>query len=652
MNTEIEKSAPEKSAEQEGVIARAREIIDSVKERLATHFGGNRTSLEENVGDAIAHIAKRTKEQSLADGTITPDEAKQISETSTATVLQGVEEGELGIPINKNPIEQMVIDGHEAEVIDAVAEVAIEDQEIAMEAVVIVERSDKLNEVYNQLSQLRPELNFDDPTISELLSNKAITDTLGLDIIGQILDYDSAAISRIFDMTEAGQLEDVKSWVAFLHKLGIDSLSDSKITHYAILSYSEATASLARQLSMSDGQLLSDTAKRSLTQTLLTENKFNASSLNDLEHYTELRKKGLQEAFKSNSPHEVYNAITEGLFGVPSPQLKSMLAECFPNIAERPDNPLGITIIKLGKLDAVSMKEYIARYGLDDADRIAILQALNLANTYQNIRTKQPDERADYLRFQYDSDMQPNSAKAYDIFAVREKVQQIITKQYKEALLYYNPEETSHDIEHFTVQGLSGEPIQVNYVNGIPFKLLIHKIHCFDTSQKTIASRLSEQPALWDNAEGSSTISTSLISEDKIDFVGSAEPDEDLRPINNVYYGFSQIESDSILFMGPGDLYTRNGKGILEPSADRQTAAFMTPYDLQHATPRGRYNEIVLDRKSHSNNKARIRPSSIICFGDGPAGINVASKRAAEYFGIPINLINRQTYQKSAGYLK
>ena len=177
------------------------------------------------------------------------------------------------------------------------------------------------------------------------------------------------------------------------------------------------------------------------------------------------------------------------------------------------------------------------------------------------------------------------------------------------------------------------DKIQVVELEGIDFKLLIHKIQNYDPKFASLATRIINDPSLWIKLEGASTLSTSMISSTHFSCVGHGSP-------LAVYYGFNDISASSLLLMGRSDIYVEHGGRKLEPTSHRNE--FMIPDILQLVSTS--YNEVALDRKSsdHLEFDRRIQPTCIICF-DGV--INDDSKRAAQYFDVPIYMIHRQKYK-------
>ena len=140
-----------------------------------------------------------------------------------------------------------------------------------------------------------------------------------------------------------------------------------------------------------------------------------------------------------------------------------------------------------------------------------------------------------------------------------------------------------------------------------------------------------------DLPNGSDIISTSMINYQFIEtFVG---PDAD------VMYVFSDLLAEDIVGICDRD-------AALSPKLDGKIDIFkksnpMSPQELMFKSQMNKkYNEVALRRK-HLNGK-KIMPTAILCFDK----INDVSIKHAEYFNIPIIVINTKTYRYLSHYTK
>lgn len=108
---------------------------------------------------------------------------------------------------------------------------------------------------------------------------------------------------------------------------------------------------------------------------------------------------------------------------------------------------------------------------------------------------------------------------------------------------------------------------------------------------------------------------------------------------NTIYYGFTNISENSLALMSRRDIVVKNSVNNFEECINK--SEYMLPNILQSVS--SSYNTIGIYSNSSDSSKYnnRIMPDYIVCF-DGY--INIESKKAAQYFNIPIFMINREKY--------
>ena len=159
--------------------------------------------------------------------------------------------------------------------------------------------------------------------------------------------------------------------------------------------------------------------------------------------------------------------------------------------------------------------------------------------------------------------------------------------------------------------------------DGQPFNFIVHKIKGYGFME--MANKISNDPSLWGkNYIEDSYISTSLISDS---FLG-------VNQGIGTILGFTNINSDDILDMGPTDIYTSISS--FKSKRKNEKSRFIPSKNLIEETNM-MYNEIVLRRY---RNKTAIIPDFVLCFDD----ISANSKRIANYFSIPIYIIDTKEY--------
>ena len=219
--------------------------------------------------------------------------------------------------------------------------------------------------------------------------------------------------------------------------------------------------------------------------------------------------------------------------------------------------------------------------------------------------------------------------------------------------------ENQKDIKKYQVKGVDGKEcktdvlgkpispddvIDVYELDKEPFELLVHAINPGETPDVKfvdIGESLYENPSVWNGFDGATSLSTSLITDKHIEMFGSGQNNFK----NKLYYGFNQVTDDSVFHAVPRDAGTAHGGGVVFPDNAYDYSAL--PSKTISDGYKGDYNEVVLRRKSNTETNdfdGKIQPTCILCF-DGT--MSEESRRAAQYFRVPIYMINRKRYLKT-----
>ena len=471
-----------------------------------------------------------------------------------------------------------------------------------------------LNQTLTNLLKIRPELNLTNPvlTTTELLSPK-IVNTYGYNIISTILEYNSGADKVLINATKNND-NLLKNWIDYIIKLPI---YDKKFLHMSLLNY-ENTKSLIKDI-LDNNISLNDKQQNNLLEILSKKNTFNVSNVNDLTNYRQYRQNLLKEKINSNTLEEVKNNILKILFNT--------------NLLE------AIKIFKEYNIDSNNfLTNIIEKKNILSIEDIASIEIVKEIINENNI---------DSLRLKFNDIIKLGQINT-SFFDITNKLKNYYGSLLKNSL--FKPDfNHKKGIKYSTIFGVDSDlldinnqiisknsPINVLELDGIDFKLLIHNVDSFNIHNNGIINN----PALFNKLEGSSTLSTSMISNTHMNCVGNGRK-------NAVYYGFNDISDKSLYLMDSCDTGIEFDKRLLNPSSFSNH--YMIPDVLQSESEN--YNEVVLDRKSSekANFDHRLQPNCIICF-DG--NISDQSKLAAQYFNIPIYVINRQKYTKKNQNLK
>lgn len=471
------------------------------------------------------------------------------------------------------------------------------------------EKFASLIEKIHNLHHKRPELDLNNPILSADLLSDEIVEKYGYDLISTMLEYDSGASSVLITATKNHE-ELLEKWITYLKS---SPLYNKKMLHLAVLSY-PTSKELIEQL-ISSGVELDKNQLANLQEVLSQQNKFHVSNLENLSNYRQYKEKILKAEVQSNDLGIVKNATLEILFNVSNEEAKGILKEC--------------------GLNSDLFIETMEKNGHISVEDQAILEIIK-----ELLETKDLDA----LKNRFNSIIYQGELGS--LLEIKEKIRSYIGHEFKECLFKADGN-FREGISYSEVDGLSylnmidihGNAIEKNAkipvveLEGIDFHLLVHRIYSFDPKFVGYSKRINADPSLWNKLEGSSTLSTSLISSRHMRCVGEGS--------YGVYYGFNDISDKSLMLMGRSDIGAEQGGRKLEPISSMNE--YMLPDVLQAVS--SDYNEVTLDRKSSSHQEFdhRLQPNCIICF-DG--NINEDSKRAAQYFDIPIYRINRQKYYK------
>lgn len=252
------------------------------------------------------------------------------------------------------------------------------------------------------------------------------------------------------------------------------------------------------------------------------------------------------------------------------------------------------------------------------------------------------DKRGEYKKIIYDFEKDGN---------------EIIKQQFSKDLEEKN-KEILNVATHNILTTQSGKNIDIYELSGQPFTMLVHAITDNRMSRNNgFVSQLIENPAMWNEIMSRNKhISTSLISDRYMMTYGTPNNE------NTIMFGFNKIPSQSIKFTDIADAgINRNADTNIDYNMRKRvfTARINTVAtvdDLMEKTiesnirtePSSRmWNEIGLSRTNENTGK-KLQPNYIVCMDY----ISESSKKAADYFNIPIYLIQRKKYKELPYILK
>ena len=443
---------------------------------------------------------------------------------------------------------------------------------------------------------------------------------LGDDYLGHVAFYNTYAIDNLLEM-DSDQLRNVRRHLDMLTGLDLMPYDRARLTNLAVLTDGkESSRRLFDQLCQTEELSLDDDTRASLVALMRSRNKWDISTLEELENYDAVVSERIGYGLIDDSDY-MYQAV------------ESML-----DPASRPF-----------QIDSFNWEELEREGILDDDDRATIrlakvmsegwlendeiLDAIQQSGLFVPVAGE--SGRAEVTK------LDGALARLYD------KAYRYITDDWNQAM--FDVDSHGEGIEHTTVEDAQGNLIKVTKLVGAPFNILSHTI--FSYNMKGIFRELMKDPGIWNRAMGTSTISTSCIGDKYLNYVTGRHHDE-------VALGFSQINPGALIGMNYRDGWMEHGRGVFYPSMMHGQTSMTTcqrfmddcakwrnedGYEWKHT-----YNEVGLLRISGDPavHHGRLQPSCIIVHGSDVGDISDSHKRFARGFEVPILLIDDDKYKK------
>lgn len=447
---------------------------------------------------------------------------------------------------------------------------------------------------------------------------------LGDDYLGHVAFYNTYAIDNLLEM-DPDQLRNVRRHLDMLTGLDLMPYDRARLTNLAVLTDGkESSRRLFDQLCQTEELPLDDDTRASLVALMRSRNKWDISTLEELENYDAVVSERIGYGLIDDSDY-MYQAV------------ESML-----DPASRPF-----------QIDSFNWEELEQEGILDDDDRATIklarvmsegwlendeiLDAIQQSGLFVPVAGE--SGRAEVTK------LDGALARLYD------KAYRYITDDWNRAM--FDVDSHGEGIEHATVEDAQGNLIKVTKLVGAPFNILSHTV--FSYNMKGIFRELMKDPGIWNRAMGTSTISTSCIGDKYLNYVTG-------RHHGEVALGFSQINPGALIGMNYRDGWMEHGRGVFYPSMMHGQTSMTTcqrfmddcakwrnedGYEWKHT-----YNEVGLLRISGDPavHHGRLQPSCIIVHGSDVGDISDSHKRFARGFEVPILLIDDDKYKKKEAH--
>ncbi len=443
---------------------------------------------------------------------------------------------------------------------------------------------------------------------------------LGDDYLRHVAFYNTYAIDNLLEM-DSDQLRNVRRHLDMLTGLDLMPYDRARLTNLAVLAEEkESSRRLFDRLCQAEELSLGDDTRESLIALMRSRNKWDISTLEELENYDAVVSERIGYGLIDDSDY-MYQAV------------ESML-----DPASRPF-----------QIDSFNWEELEQEGILDDDDRATIklakvmsegwlendeiLDAIQQSGLFVPVAGE--SGRAEVTK------LDGALARLYD------KAYRYITDDWNRAM--FDVDSHGEGIEHATVEDAQGNLIKVTKLVGAPFNILSHTV--FSYNMKGIFRELMKDPGIWNRAMGTSTISTSCIGDKYLNYVTG-------RHHGEVALGFSQINPGALIGMNYRDGWMEHGRGVFYPSMMHGQTSMTTcqrfmddcakwrnedGYEWKHT-----YNEVGLLRISGDPavHHGRLQPSCIIVHGSDMGDISDSHKRFARGFEVPILLIDDDKYKK------
>ena len=451
---------------------------------------------------------------------------------------------------------------------------------------------------YNKLLTMNSDLDIYSNSINTKLLSDSIIKEYGYDIVLSLFKYNTKAYKTII---EASNKKDklLKQWIDYLKCLPIYS---EVLLHSALNSYSNMTDLIT--VLLEHGTDLNINQLHILKDIIMNNNKYNVTTLTNINNYNKLIKKSITDKIKSDNIEVVKDGIFNHLFN------KSLL-------------DIYNLFNKYGLNNDDYYNEYITSLSLTEEAIITIIDNILVIDDVELLKTIYDDIKDISFNIDYIGNIDNTLRKFYSNL-VKDSLYTIGDKTKIESTL----DNLVIDINDNYI--LENNNIDIIELDSVPFNILLYSLPKLNEDFIVDNMLLKENPYLW-NKLNNNILKMNLISNNNIGCIGHGNK-------NEVYYGFSKITSDTIILESTKDIEIEHNNSL---NIDTTNSKYMIPSILTSNS--SSYNTILvnIDTSDSDNYNHRIQPSYIVCFDNN---INNESKKAAEYFNIPIVMINREKY--------
>ena len=458
---------------------------------------------------------------------------------------------------------------------------------------------------YNMVKELKKDLYYKNPSlVGELLEDYTLS-MYGVDVIVDILEYNTNAQRILIEYKDDSVLQ---NWINYSKRTGIYG---KKFLHKSLSIYKK-NRNLFEEI-INNTKFLIEEELQILNEILDSSNFLNIKNYEEFKNYNEIKK----EKIKSDI-NELKSPTEEAT-------LKLILKYYFYNG--------NINYFMGYNIDDKEYMQYFIDNGLLSIEEEATLKII------QELESYSIEYKGLYNKFMDVINKKINITTS--IINLKEKFTKHYSKIMADNLIDLSCIEENKNVIIKYIDGNDKKnKLKIIDFNGIDFKILKHSFGRQGINHDMIdaSKELYNNPSAWNYLDIVSSLSTSLIS--------NYSPDKfSCSNSNRMVYGFCKIPEDSVFAIGREDVEVEHTHNKLEPKANPQCLDYLYP-DVLIKETHGAYNEVALYRKSKSiiSNNGKIQPSCIIV--DEEQDINSDIKKHAEYFNIPICVINKEKYRQ------
>ena len=479
----------------------------------------------------------------------------------------------------------------------------------------IISNKKRLDDCINIIKYTNKVNILENPTLTEDFIDQ-IVPNFDIKYVSDLLKFETSASDNIINMIKKNELSKVKKIIDFFTN-NFELSDDNKLIHLLFNNYSNFESLfdelIKSDLSKDEIMLIKD----NLFDVIFNDNLYNISQISDLsqENYKMIEKKHIDDLVKNNDA----STLKRSLFRYFTVRLDKFY--CDDPIVEMK------YYLKFYRLDEIC--EDIRNVAIENIKREAILKDCIVETNEKLSKCMFTNEERMFL-ITIQNIIKCNDTETINFFV--EEIKNLsnvstIFKNIVDKTRYLFNLEMNMSLSS-NLEKLEGKKEVLE--NGVEiiepsgnFNFLCHTIYGYDDEHSSFVDSIINDPSLWYKLDGSSTISTSSISNRNISILGKDE-----YGVKHVTYLFNKTPDNFLLAMDTQDLNFKHSNNKFHPKFE---SSFFTTLDgLNFQTSKSGYNEVAGWRNG-------MTPCAIACLDDEPSEEQI---KAALFFKVPIIKFN------------